>query len=147
MSDYNREYHSHNNFEMTSYVRNDDHIEKLKYKNRELQQKLEKYQYIIKELLEENERFNEPTQNSIIIEKDNYGNSIKKVPSKLGDSYIIIDTKKDLSELDQNEYNAIIAQTNFSNYNKASNYAGRFGKVSGWVSSSVKYGKWALAFL
>ena len=85
--------------------------------------------------------------NDKIIEKDNYGNTIRQVPSKLGDNYVIVDTKKDLSELDRDEYKAIIAQNDFSNYKRTSTYAGKFGKVYGWTSTGVKYGKYALAFL
>ncbi len=147
MEDYDKDLE---NIEMTSYPRNDE-IEKLRNRNERLQRKLEKFQDIIKELMEEDELYNECSKSGldssimhsdIIIEKDNYGNTIKQVPSRLGDNYVIIDTKKDLSELDRDEYKAIVAQSDFSNYKRTSTYAGKFGKIYGWTSTGVKYGKW-----
>ncbi len=147
--------HSYENLEMVDLSPDYD-IDKLKNKNRMLQRKLEKFQGIIKELMEEEELYNMDNnsgldssiiQQDYIIKKDNYGNIIKQVPSKLGDNYIVIDAKKDLSELDRDEYKAIVAQSDFSNYNRTSTYAGKFGRVYGWTSTGVKYGKYALALL
>ena len=147
--------HPYENLEMVDLSPDYD-IDKLKNKNRMLQRKLEKFQGIIKELMEEEELYNMDNnsgldssiiQQDYIIKKDNYGNIIKQVPSKLGDNYIVIDAKKDLSELDRDEYKAIVAQSDFSNYNRTSTYAGKFGRVYGWTSTGVKYGKYALALL
>lgn len=137
-----------------------ERYEKLKNKNRELQRKLEKFQDIFKELMDETDDYNDCSmdnydtdfeagiaQPEFILEKDNYGNTLKKAPSNLGDSYIIIDIKKDLSELDQDEYKAIVAQNDFSNYKRTSRYAGKFGKAYGWASTATKYGKYALVFI
>jgi hypothetical protein len=129
----------------------DSDYNSLKNKNRILQEKLDKFQEIFKELMEEHDELlncdNIIDSDSIIIERDNYGNTIKKAPSKLGDSYVIIDKKKDLSELDRDEYAVIKAQNDFHNYKKTTKYHGKFSTAYGWASTVTKYGKYAIAFL
>lgn len=81
---------------------------------------------------------------SIIIEKDNYGNRNMKVKSNLSESFLVINNGKNLEELSKREKNAIDEQNNLYNYNQAKEYVDKTNNIVSWGYSIIKWGKWLM---
>ena len=72
---------------------------------------------------------------SVIIDKNT-----KKVKSDIGESFLVIESGKDLSEVDIKEYNAIVEQDELVNFIKAKNYIKKTGYLYSIGSTVVKVG-------
>ena len=105
----------------------------------------EKFMNEIKELDKSTIKHNRnPLEESIIVEKDNFGNINRKVRSDLSESFLIVDKTKDLSELDKKEQQIILEQDSYHNYKNMSNKMQKANGVYKVVGYVFKYGKWLL---
>jgi hypothetical protein len=113
-----------------------------------MQKKLDIYEKFIKELQEidkKDEQYNyNPLEESVIIEKDNFGNINKKVRSDLSESFLIIDKGKDLKELNKSEHAIIKEQDSYHKYKNTTEYLSRADGVYKTIGYIIKYGKWLL---
>ncbi|ARF09582.1 hypothetical protein Indivirus_1_205 [Indivirus ILV1] len=107
-----------------------------------LQRKLELYENFVKDIktIDNNNLLKE----SIIIEKDNYGNSNKKLKSDLTESFLIVDKGKNLNELDKKEQDIIKEQDSYSNYQNANTYIKKANNAYTISCYVVSIGKWFL---
>jgi hypothetical protein len=83
-------------------------------------------------------------EESIIVEKDNVGNRVMKIPSDLTESFLVVDKGKNLNELNKNEEYGLKCQNDLHDYQKTKDY---FKKAHGLYSFSyyvLKLSKWIL---
>lgn len=123
-----------------------------------LNKKIELYEKLIKDLheIDKNEKYSITDdghmkrqkdinlEESMYIDRDNYGNRHIKVRSDLSESFMVIDNGKQLSELSKNELNAIKMQDDLHNYNTAKNYFDRGDDIYSWGCCIFKWGSWLL---
>ena len=84
-------------------------------------------------------------ENSIIIVKDNEGNMVKKIPSDLSESFLIIDDNgKETYEMTDQEINNVDSQNNLHDYNSAKKYFQKAGVLYSFAYCVFKFGKWVL---
>lgn len=122
-----------------------------------MKKKIEKYKETLNYLLDENlndtnyinntsntddNYDNSDLYESIIIYKDNDGYTQKKINSNLGESFLIVENGKDLSELNKNELRAVNKQNNLRKYEKIKKYVKKTNSVYGIISSVAKIGKY-----
>ena len=114
---------------------------------KKLKKKLDTYEKFMKELqeLDKSEiKYTNPLQESVIVEKDNFGNINKKVRSDLSESFLIVDKGKNLLELDKKEQQVILEQ---DSYHKYKNTSDKLQKANG-VYKAARYvigiGKWLI---
>jgi len=119
-------------------------------KCKNLQKKVELYEKLMSDMkaLDEHEQkqytSNNPLLESVIIEKDNYGNINKKVKSDLTESFLIIDHGKNLSELPKREQQVITEQDSYYKYKKTTAYFEKAKGISGAAYYALSIGKWLL---
>ena len=110
-----------------------------------LKKKIEIYEKFMDQIKEVEETDSKHIfEDSIIIEKDNYGDKIKKLRSNLGDSFLIIDNCKELDELDNSEYDAIHQQNKFRNWQEAEKVMDKAGIMYTVGKYALSLGKWFL---
>jgi hypothetical protein len=117
-------------------------------KCKKIKKKLDTYEKFIKEIheLDKSElRYNtNPMEESIIIDKDNFGNINRKVRSDLSESFLIVDRTKDLSELNKKEQQIILEQDSYHNYKNASNKLQKANGVYKVARYVIGVGKWLI---
>ncbi|AYV76884.1 MAG: hypothetical protein Barrevirus3_4 [Barrevirus sp.] len=111
-----------------------------------LKQKLDLYENFLKDVkdLDINTDNNSDLRESMIIEKDNYGNINKKIRSELGESFLLIDKGKNIGELDKREQNVILEQDSYHNYQNGNEYLKKLGSLYTVAYYGIKVGKWLL---
>jgi len=152
-----------------------EEIKYLRERNAKLEIKIKKYESVLRQLLEEEEEkeidnnnnnrmysktceeedlYWKPSSNnfedleeSIIFERDKDGVLSKKINSDIGESFIIMDEKKDLKEINKKEYNTIKEQENLHQYNKGSSVLKKLGPIYTVGSTTIKYGKYLFGLL
>lgn len=72
----------------------------------------------------------------IYSEKDNSGNTNYKLNSELNESYLVIDSGKNLEELDKAEYNAINSQNNYHYYTNIKKYLSTISPFAGYLTAA-----------
>ena len=115
-----------------------------------LKKKLDMYENFVKdmqklEIIEErnNSHYN-PLEESVIIEKDNSGNQVKKIRSDLSESFMVVEKGKNMQELNKKERDIIKEQDAYSNYQ---NTNAHFKKANGAYKAAyyvLSVGKWLL---
>lgn len=110
-----------------------------------LKRKVKKYEAILKDLMEEDEE-SDLTQSSIY-EKTKDGEIQKKVLSNTGESFIVVDHGRDLTELNKSSYRAIKEQDSYARYKNVENKAKTAGGVYGWGTYLVGIGNLVVWFL
>jgi len=78
------------------------------------------------------------TSNEEIIEINTDGESVRKIQSDLGDEYEIIDKVKDLTELSQKEYDALMYQDRIRTCDDIKNKIKEATVWYGWANSAIK---------
>lgn len=104
--------------------------------------KLEIYNKFIKEIQELEDK--NILAESMIIEKDNYGNLNKKVKSDLTESFLVIETGKNLKELNKRDQDIILEQDSYAKYQNINNY---YQKANGLYKIgyyALSIGKWLI---
>ena len=111
-----------------------------------LKKKLELYEKLMSDMkeLEAHDPSYNPLAESVIVEKDNYGNINKKVKSDLTESFLIVDHGKNLSELSKREQQVILEQDSYHKYKKTTEYLQKANGVYGVAYYALSIGKWFL---
>jgi len=113
-----------------------------------LKKKLDMYENFVKDMHNEernnhNHNYN-PLAESVIIEKDNSGNQVKKIRSDLSESFMVVEKGKNMQELNKKEQDIIKEQDAYSNYQ---NTNAHFKKANGAYKAAyyvLSVGKWLL---
>ena len=122
----------------------------LEQENKKLKKKIKKYETLMKHLMDNSDSESEDLNNNqlhIIEEKEKDGTTHMMVETKLGDAFVIINSGKDLKELNQNEYNIIKCQDDLHNYDKSCNYYKKIGTAWGWTTFVAGLGRLAFGLL
>lgn len=113
-----------------------------------MKKRLDTYEQFMKELQEldkQDTNYNtNPLEESVIVEKDNFGNINKKVRSDLTESFLVVDRPKNLKELSKKEQQSIEEQDSYHNYKNTSE---KIKKAKGYyapVGYIMKFGKWLI---
>lgn len=114
-----------------------------------LKKKLELYENFMKGMkdIEADDNYNQnyngnSLTESVIFEKDNYGNLNKKVKSDLTESFLVIENGKKLEELNKREQDIIKEQDSYSNYQNASAYCQKASGLYKVAYYALSIGKW-----
>lgn len=109
-----------------------------------LKKKLELYENFMKGVndMKDIETDDNPLAESMIFEKDNYGNLNKKVKSDLTESFLVIENGKKLEELNKKEQDIIKEQDSYSNYQNASAYCQKASGLYKVAYYALSIGKW-----
>ena len=85
-------------------------------------------------------------ENSIIIVKDNEGNMVRKIPSDLSESFMIIENenRREDYEMTDHEINNVKSQNSLHDYNSAKKYFQKAGVLYSFAYCVFKFGKWVL---
>ena len=83
-----------------------------------MQNKINKYEEILKDLFNNNNNNNNNTNYELIKERDIHGVTTTKVITDIGESIYVVETGKDLRELSKVELDSIKSQDSLRNYEK-----------------------------
>ena len=113
---------------------------------KKLKKKLDIYEKLVQDMkeIDNNDNSHNSLRESVIIEKDNYGNINKKVQSDLSESFFIVDHGKNISELNKKEQNIILEQDSYHKYKKTNEYMQKASGVYGAAYYVLRIGKWFL---
>lgn len=109
-----------------------------------LQKKLELYENFVKDMKDIEISNNNLLGESVIIEKDNWGNLNKKIRSDLTESFLVVENGKNLIELNKKEQGSITEQDAYSNYQNAETYLKKANGVYTVAYYAMRIGKWFL---
>lgn len=111
-----------------------------------LKKKVEIYERCMKDLKELREEEKEiiDLEQSVILEKDNFGNLAKKIPSDLSESILVVDKGKKLSELSKKEQAAIKEQDNYYAYDQTKNITSQASTVYKATYYALSICKWVM---
>ena len=111
-----------------------------------IKKKLELYDNFVKEMkhLEIKDEYSGSLGESIIIEKDNYGHNVKKVPSDLTESFLIVENGKNINELNKKDQAVLKEQDSYYNYKNTSNHFQKANIVYKGIYYTLSVGKWLL---
>lgn len=111
-----------------------------------LKEKIKLYENFMKELkkYEVNDSNENTLECSIIIEKDNEGFRNKKIKSNLNESFLLIESGKNLEELDNDEYQIITLQDDLLKVDNAKSLIKKAGIVYTIATYVLKLGAWLI---
>lgn len=113
----------------------------------EQQIKINRYEDALRDILQYNAIKDDYYDYTGYVERDRDGNVIKKIRSNLTESFIVVDTGKDLDELDKKEINTIKMQDDLKNYTQTKQYIGKFSGVYSAVGMAVGVGTLVISIL